>query len=133
MQQVKLPQQETPKPKQKMRTFNWNKLPVNKILGKRNIWSLVAKKNETKAAAAAASSAPGSRSKGRKTSSGAAAAKPKAPINFEDMEHLFCQQTAQQSSSPSKDGGGGGKDEADKAKKKDEVRRELVLMLAVCR
>ncbi len=70
-QDVKLAQMETPKPKQKMKTLAWNKLPVNKILGKRNIWSLVAKKNESKT---------GSSSNKR------------AKINFEDMEHLFCQQ-----------------------------------------
>ena len=45
-QPISLPQFETPKPKQKMKTFNWNKLPVNKVWGKNNIWSLVAKKNE---------------------------------------------------------------------------------------
>ena len=61
-----------PKPKQKMRTFNWNKLAPNKILGKRNIWSLVAKNNEEK--------------------KGKAKAKKAKLINFEDMEHLFCQQ-----------------------------------------
>ena len=70
--QPQLPQLEIPKPKQKMRTFNWNKLPVNKILGKRNIWSLVAKNNEEK--------------------KGKAKAKKAKLINFEDMEHLFCQQ-----------------------------------------
>ena len=72
MQQPQLPQLVIPKPKQKMRTFNWNKLPVNKILGKRNIWSLVAKNNEEK--------------------KGKAKAKKAKLINFEDMEHLFCQQ-----------------------------------------
>ena len=73
-QQPQLPQLEIPKPKQKMRTFNWNKLPVNKILGKRNIWSLVAKNNEEK--------------KGSKASK----AKKAKLIDFEGMEHLFCQQ-----------------------------------------
>ena len=63
---VRLPQLETPKPKQKMKTFNWNKLPVAKIWGKNNIWSIVAKNNE----------------------------KPtkKSKIDFNDMESLFCQQ-----------------------------------------
>jgi hypothetical protein len=97
-----LPQLETPKPKTKMKTFNWNKLPVNKILGKRNIWSLVAKKNEDEAAAK----------------------KAKKAINFTDMEHLFCQQPApsqqqqQQQQQQSKDDKDGGKE----AKKKEEVR-----------
>ena len=40
---MKLPQLETPKPKNKMKTFNWTKLPVNKIFGKNNIWTKVAK------------------------------------------------------------------------------------------
>ena len=103
---MKLPQLETPKPKQKMRTFNWNKLPVNKILGgKTNIWSLVAKKNEAKSAAG---------SKSNK--------KAKQPINFEDMEHLFCQQQAQPQSSNQSGGAARDKDDVDKAKKKDEVR-----------
>merc|ERR1719216_329760 len=40
---IKLPQLETPKPKNKMKTLAWNKLPVNKIFGKNNIWTKVAK------------------------------------------------------------------------------------------
>ena len=78
MQQPQLPQLSVPKPKQKMRILNWNKLPVNKILGKRNIWSLVAKNNEEK----------------QKGSGGGKASKAKKAklIDFEDMEHLFCQQ-----------------------------------------
>ncbi|RZC39639.1 FH2 and/or Drf FH3 domain containing protein, partial [Asbolus verrucosus] len=38
----KLPQQETPAPKIKMKTFNWNKIPNNKVVGKNNIWTQVA-------------------------------------------------------------------------------------------
>ncbi len=92
-----------------MRTFNWNKLPVNKILGKKNIWSLVAKKNESPKKVSSSSSKSGG---GKKP----------PLINFEDMEHLFCQQqpTAPSSqSSPTKDGQN--RDESDKGKKKDEV------------
>ncbi|KYM83506.1 FH2 domain-containing protein 1, partial [Atta colombica] len=37
-----LPQQEIPTPKTKMKTINWNKIPNHKVIGKRNIWSLVA-------------------------------------------------------------------------------------------
>ncbi|XP_018378457.1 PREDICTED: uncharacterized protein LOC108771055 isoform X2 [Trachymyrmex cornetzi] len=37
-----LPQQEIPIPKTKMKTINWNKIPNHKVIGKRNIWSLVA-------------------------------------------------------------------------------------------
>ncbi|XP_040568629.1 uncharacterized protein form3 isoform X3 [Lepeophtheirus salmonis] len=64
---IRLPQLETPKPKQKMKTFNWNKLPVAKIWGKNNIWSLVAQKNDK----------PSNK---------------KSKIDFNDMEALFCQQ-----------------------------------------
>lgn len=38
-----LPQQETPKPKSKMKTLNWNKIPAHKIVGKKNLWSIIAK------------------------------------------------------------------------------------------
>ena len=67
-------------------------MPINKILGKRNIWSLVAKNNE-------------------KTK--------KAKINFEDMEHLFCQQSPQVAQAAASSGAKDSQD--DKSKKKDEV------------
>lgn len=38
---VLLPQQETPAPKAKMKTINWNKIPQNKVIGKQNIWATV--------------------------------------------------------------------------------------------
>ncbi|XP_045205613.2 formin-J-like isoform X2 [Mercenaria mercenaria] len=38
--QKKLPQQNTPKPKSKMRTLQWQKIPVNKVMGKNNIWTM---------------------------------------------------------------------------------------------
>ena len=74
-----LPQLETPKPKHKMKTFNWNKLPVNKIWGKKNIWSRIVKKNEKDPN--------------------------KAKIDFNDMESLFCQQAP---NVPVSNGSGGG-------------------------
>merc|ERR1719412_3382460 len=61
--EIKLPQLETPKPKNKMKTFAWNKLPVNKIFGKNNIWTKMAKTFEKDKS---------------------------APIDFRDMENLFC-------------------------------------------
>jgi len=61
--EIKLPQLETPKPKNKMKTFAWNKLPVNKIFGKNNIWTKMAKTFEKEKS---------------------------APIDFRDMENLFC-------------------------------------------
>lgn len=48
-----------------MKTFNWNKLPVNKIFGKNNIWTKVAKTFEKEK---------------------------EAVIDFRDMEQLFCVQ-----------------------------------------
>ena len=75
-----LPQLDTPKPKHKMKTFNWNKLPVNKIWGKKNIWSRIVKKNEK--------DGPN-----------------KAKIDFNDMESLFCQQAP---NAPVSNGSGGG-------------------------
>lgn len=41
--QKRLPQQNTPKPKSKMRTLQWQKIPVNKVLGKNNLWTLTGK------------------------------------------------------------------------------------------
>ena len=45
-----------------MKTFNWSKLPSASIMGKKNIWSLLAKK---------------------KNSIG-------SEMNYDDMENLFC-------------------------------------------
>ncbi|XP_041356965.1 uncharacterized protein LOC121374102 [Gigantopelta aegis] len=38
-----LPQQKVPKPKSKMRTFQWQKISSNKVAGKSNLWTLVGK------------------------------------------------------------------------------------------
>ncbi|KAL3880416.1 hypothetical protein ACJMK2_032656 [Sinanodonta woodiana] len=38
--QQRLPQQTTPKPKTKMRTLQWQKIPVNKVVGKSNVWTM---------------------------------------------------------------------------------------------
>ncbi|KAK3599935.1 hypothetical protein CHS0354_012578 [Potamilus streckersoni] len=40
LQQIRLPQQTTPKPKTKMRTLQWQKIPVNKVVGKSNVWTM---------------------------------------------------------------------------------------------
>lgn len=63
----RLPQQETPVPKMKMKTFNWNKIPSNKVIGRNNIWSLVADEHQHS---------------------------PMADLDWTEMEGLFCQQTA---------------------------------------
>ncbi|KZC06411.1 FH2 domain-containing protein 1, partial [Dufourea novaeangliae] len=60
-----LPQQEIPTPKAKMKTINWNKIPNHKVVGKRNIWSLVANDHQNS---------------------------PMADIDWAEMEGLFCQQ-----------------------------------------
>ncbi|XP_017883156.1 uncharacterized protein LOC108626791 [Ceratina calcarata] len=60
-----LPQQEIPTPKTKMKTINWNKIPNHKVIGKRNIWSLVANEHQNS---------------------------PMADIDWAEMEGLFCQQ-----------------------------------------
>jgi len=62
-QEMNLPQLDTPKPKNKMKTLPWNKLPVNKIFGKNNIWTKIGKSFEKEK---------------------------EAPIDFRDMEQLFC-------------------------------------------
>ena len=81
-----------------MKTFNWNKLPVNKIWGKKNIWSLVVKKNEK--------------------------SPNKAKIDFNDMESLFCQQAPvekQEKASGNSVGGSKAEDDQRNKKQKDEV------------
>ncbi|XP_043277907.1 uncharacterized protein form3 [Venturia canescens] len=60
-----LPQQEIPTPKTKMKTINWNKIPNHKVIGKRNIWSLVANEHSNS---------------------------PMADLDWAEMEGLFCQQ-----------------------------------------
>lgn len=41
--QAKLPQQNIPKPKSKLKTFQWQKIPSNKVMGKNNLWTLTGK------------------------------------------------------------------------------------------
>lgn len=68
-----LPQQETPVPKTKMKTINWNKIPSNKLMGKNNIWTLVANSHQNS---------------------------PMAELDWTEMEGLFCQQATSQQNSP---------------------------------
>ncbi|XP_066985024.1 uncharacterized protein [Macrobrachium rosenbergii] len=72
---VRLPQMETPKPRSKMKTFNWNKIPDNKVLGKNNIWSLLARQHKDS---------------------------PSKTLDWDEMEGLFCQQTTSAPASPNK-------------------------------
>ncbi|XP_013191067.2 inverted formin-2 [Amyelois transitella] len=62
---IKLPQQETPLPKTKMKTINWNKIPNSKVIGQNNIWSIVASSHKHS---------------------------PKTELDWSEMEGLFCQQ-----------------------------------------
>ncbi|XP_055634906.1 inverted formin-2 isoform X2 [Toxorhynchites rutilus septentrionalis] len=63
-----LPQQETPIPRAKMKTINWNKIPPQKVIGKPNIWSIVADTHQ---------------------------GSPMADLNWDEMEGLFCLQQSQ--------------------------------------
>ncbi|XP_062563199.1 FH2 domain-containing protein 1 isoform X1 [Armigeres subalbatus] len=63
-----LPQQETPVPRSKMKTINWNKIPPQKVIGKPNIWSIVADSHQDS---------------------------PMADLNWDEMEGLFCLQQTQ--------------------------------------
>lgn len=63
-----LPQQEIPTPRSKMKTINWNKIPPNKVIGKNNIWSIVADNHQNS---------------------------PMSEMNWDEMEGLFCQQVTQ--------------------------------------
>uniref|UniRef100_A0A2M4CIH1 Putative rhoa gtpase effector dia/diaphanous n=1 Tax=Anopheles darlingi TaxID=43151 RepID=A0A2M4CIH1_ANODA len=102
-----LPQQETPVPRSKMKTINWNKIPPQKVLGKQNIWSIVADSHQDS---------------------------PMADLNWDEMEGLFCLQTQTQGSPKlgnrsSSGGGGGGGDasngtdmpDARKSRKENEI------------
>lgn len=42
--QMTLPHQNTPKPKSKMRSLQWQKIPANKVIGKSNVWTLLNKR-----------------------------------------------------------------------------------------
>ncbi|XP_055934195.1 inverted formin-2-like isoform X1 [Argiope bruennichi] len=59
-----LPQTDTPKPKAKMKSLNWSKIPLSKVIGKDNLWSRIAKDH---------------------------AGSPN-DLDFDTMEKLFCQQ-----------------------------------------
>ncbi|XP_017137865.1 FH2 domain-containing protein 1 [Drosophila miranda] len=70
---VLLPQQDTPAPKSKMKTINWGKIPHNKVLGKPNIWSIVASNHQDS---------------------------PMKDIDWNEMEGLFCLQSTSAQGSP---------------------------------
>ncbi|CAB0042304.1 unnamed protein product [Trichogramma brassicae] len=62
-----LPQQEIPTPRTKMKTINWNKIPNHKVIGKHNIWSVVANEHQNS---------------------------PMPDLDWAEIESLFCQTSA---------------------------------------
>lgn len=86
---VKLPQQFTPKPKNKMKTLNWTKIPSNKVVGKNNLWSLIAKAHD------------GSPNN----------------LDFETIEGLFCQQNLANGQASPRLGAKNGRDSLDRKKR----------------
>lgn len=61
-----------------MKTINWNKIPPNKVIGKNNIWSIVADNHQNS---------------------------PMSEMNWDEMEGLFCQQLTQGSPKLGRDSG----------------------------
>lgn len=103
---ILLPQQDTPAPKAKMKTINWGKIPHNKVLGKQNIWSIVASNHQDS---------------------------PMQDIDWNEMEGLFCLQTASAQGSPKlgRDGsqaaaGSNGCDTLDRKSKKENTEITLL-------
>lgn len=98
-----LPQQETPAPKAKMKTINWNKIPPQKVLGNRNIWAIVADSHQDS---------------------------PMADLDWSEMEGLFCLQTSTSTQGSPKLGREGGSDTLDRKVKKESSE---VISIRVCR
>uniref|UniRef100_W4VR99 Putative formin 3 n=1 Tax=Corethrella appendiculata TaxID=1370023 RepID=W4VR99_9DIPT len=95
MEAVKpLPQQETPVPRAKMKTINWNKIPPNKVVGKNNIWAIVADTHQDS---------------------------PMADLNWDEMEGLFCQQISQGSPKLGRDSTGNSDTLERKSRKENEI------------
>lgn len=66
-----------------MKTINWNKIPENKVLGRHNVWSIVADSHQNS---------------------------PMTDLDWAEMEGLFCQQQTSSQGSPKlgRDTGGNG-------------------------
>ncbi|KAJ8985106.1 hypothetical protein NQ317_019792 [Molorchus minor] len=88
----KLPQQEIPAPKTKMKTINWNKIPNNKVIGKNNIWTQVAYSHQHS---------------------------PMADMDWSEMEGLFCQQAPPSAHSSPKLGNRDSSDNTERRMRKD--------------
>ncbi|XP_023310886.1 inverted formin-2 [Anoplophora glabripennis] len=88
----KLPQQEIPAPKSKMKTINWNKIPNNRVIGKNNIWTQVAYTHQDS---------------------------PIADMDWSEMEGLFCQQAPPSAHSSPKLGNRDPSDNVERRMRKD--------------
>ncbi|KAG5872481.1 hypothetical protein JTB14_012115 [Gonioctena quinquepunctata] len=95
----KLPQQEIPAPRTKMKTINWNKIPNNKVIGKNNIWTQVAFTHQNS---------------------------PMADMDWSEMEGLFCQQAPPSAHSSPKLGNRDPANNSDKRMRKDTTEITLL-------
>ncbi|XP_050511018.1 formin-J isoform X1 [Diabrotica virgifera virgifera] len=95
----KLPQQEIPAPKTKMKTINWNKIPNNKVVGKKNIWTQVAYSHQHS---------------------------PMADMDWSEMEGLFCQQAPPSAHSSPKLGHRDSSDNLERRMRKDTTEITLL-------
>ncbi|KAJ8918956.1 hypothetical protein NQ315_016858 [Exocentrus adspersus] len=95
----KLPQQEIPAPKSKMKTINWNKIPNNKVVGKNNIWTQVACSHQHS---------------------------PMADMDWSEMEGLFCQQAPTSAHSSPKLGNRDSADNVERRMRKDTTEITLL-------
>ncbi|XP_065359241.1 formin-J [Calliphora vicina] len=102
---VLLPQQDTPAPKAKMKTLNWGKIPPHKVLGKQNLWTIVANNHQDNSM---------------------------EDLDWNEMEGLFCLQSTSTQGSPklgradSGNGNSGGYDTLDRKSKKESTEINLL-------
>lgn len=103
---VLLPQQDTPAPKAKMKTLNWGKIPPHKVIGKQNLWTIVANNHQDTSM---------------------------EDIDWNEMEGLFCLQSTSAQGSPKlgrADGSNGpsssGYDTLDRKSKKESTEINLL-------
>ncbi|XP_053952499.1 formin-J [Anastrepha ludens] len=99
---ILLPQQDTPAPKSKMKTINWGKIPPNRVIGKQNIWTIVANNHQDT---------------------------PMTDIDWNEMEGLFCLQSTSAQGSPKlgrESSGSSGYDTLDRKSKKESTEITLL-------
>ncbi|XP_023158974.1 formin-J, partial [Ceratitis capitata] len=99
---ILLPQQDTPAPKSKMKTINWGKIPPNRVIGKQNIWTIVANNHQDT---------------------------PMTDIDWNEMEGLFCLQSTSAQGSPKlgrESSSSSGYDTLDRKSKKESTEISLL-------